>query len=109
MVIESEDPETGTITILLWAFTLEVWREDFKRLIEFRRWRSRAVWPILAGRYISDFVYETAEAAQVACQICERRQARQDFPDDLDLGVQFFFVSRLRYDRVVVDETELGP
>ena len=107
MVIESADPETGTITILRWAFTLEVWREDFDRLIGFRR--SRVVWPILAGRYQSDFVYETAEAAQVACQICERRQARQDYPDDLDGGVQFFFVSRLQYDRVVVDEVELGP
>ena len=63
----------------------------------------------MAGRYISDFVYETAEAAQVACQICERRQARQDYPDALDGGVQFFFVSRLRYDRVVVHEDEIGP
>ena len=103
MVIESEDPETGTITILRWAFTLEVWREDFDRQIGFGGWRQ------LVGNYTSDFVYETAEDAQVACQICERRQARQDFPDDLDLGVQFFFVSRLRYDRVVVDEVELGP
>ena len=107
MVIESADPETGTITILLWAFTLEVWREDFERLIGFGR--PRAVWPILAGTYRSNFEYETAEAAQVACQICERRQAREDFPDDPDNGRQFFFVSKLRYERVVLDEDALGP
>ena len=107
MVIESADPLTGTIAILRWAFTLEVWREDFDRQIGDGGWR--AVWPILCGTYRSDFEYETAEAAQVACQICERRQARQDYFDDLDGGRQFFFVSRLRYDRVVVDEDELGP
>ena len=107
MVIESADPETGTITILRWAFILEVWREEFVRVIDWRR--SRAERPELAGTYQSDFVYETADAARIACQICERRQARQDFPEDLDGGRQFFFVSRLRYDRVVVDETELGP
>ena len=107
MVIESADPETGTITILRWAFILEVWREEFVRVIDWRR--SRAERPELAGRYQSDFVYETAEAAQVACQICERRQARQDFPEDLDGGRQYFFVSRLRYDRAVVDEDALGP
>ena len=107
MVIESADPETGTITILHWAFILEVWREEFVRVIDWRR--SRAERPELAGTYQSDFVCETEEAAQVACQICERRQARQDFPEDLDGGRQFFFVSRLRYDRVVVDEDALGP
>ena len=109
MVIESEDPETGTITIRRWAITLEVWREEFERLIYGGRLRREAVWPILAGTYRSYFEYETAEAAVVACQICERRQARQEFPDDPDDGRQFFFVSKLRYDRVVVDEDELGP
>ena len=103
MVIESADPETGIVTILRWAFILEVWRG----VIDWRR--SRAERPELAGTYQSDFVYETAEAAQVACQICERRQAREAYFDDLDGGRQFFFVSRLRYDRVVVDEDELGP
>ena len=107
MVIESADPETGTITILRWAFTLEVWREDFDLQIDDGGWR--AVLPVLCGTYQSDFEYETEEAAQVACQICERRQAREEFPEDLDGGRQYFFVSRLRYDRVVVDETELGP
>ena len=88
MVIESADPETGIVTILRWAFILEVWREDFDfGRIGFRR--SRLVWPLLCGRYQSDFVYGTAEAAQVACQITERRQARQDYPDALDGGVQF--------------------
>ena len=100
MVIESADPETGTITILRRAFILEVWREEFVRVIDWRR--SRAERPMLAGRYQSDFVYETAEAAVGACQISER-QARHLYPDDLDGGRQFFFVSRLRYDRVVVD------
>ena len=96
MVIESEDPEIGTITILRWAITLEVWREDFDRQIGFGGWRQ------LVGNYTSDFVYETAEAAVGAWQISER-QARHLYPDDLDGGRQFFFVSRLRYDRVVVD------
>ena len=94
MVIESADPETGTITILRWAFILEVWREEFLEVwmsLGFRRARA-AVRPFLEGRYNSDFVYETADAARIACQICERRQARQDFPDDLDGGTQFFFV-----------------
>ena len=103
MVIESADPETGIVTILRWAFILEVWRG----VIDWRR--SRAERPELAGTYRSDFVYETRDAARIACQICERRQAREDYPDVIDWGVQYFFVSRLRYNRVVVDETELGP
>ena len=50
MVIESEDPETGTITILRWAITLEVWREDFDRQIGFGGWRP--VWRELVIREI---------------------------------------------------------
>ena len=102
MVIESADPETGTITILRWAITLEIWREDFDPQIGFGEWRQKV------GNYTSDFVYETAEAAVEACQHAERH-ARPFYPDDLDGGRQFFFVSRLRYDRVVVHEDELGP
>ena len=45
MVIESEDPETGTITIRRWAITLEVWREDFDSQIEFGF--PRPEWPVL--------------------------------------------------------------
>ena len=103
MVIESADPETGIVTILRYAFILEVWRG----VIDWRR--SRAERPELAGTYQSDFVYQTADAARIGSQICERRQAREDFPDDPDNGRQFFFVSKLRYERVVLDEDALGP
>ena len=106
MVIESADPETGTITIRRWAITLEVWREDFDRQIGFGGWRPE--WPELVLNYRSGFVFEREQAAVEACGHAERH-ARPFYPDDLDGGRQFFFVSRLRYDRVVVDETELGP
>ena len=103
MVIESADPETGIITILLWAFTVEVWREDFDIQIDDGGWR--AVWPILCGTYRSDFEYLTAESAVNACQICMWMEARVEYPDDLANGVRYFFVSKLDCDWVVVDES----